>query len=153
MGTRLVSVTAARSMENPAPAPPPVRVPTEVREEFRTVELSVAPESVPAGATTTFPPAVVMRPFALTVRAGIDVEEPNVPTLEFTVASVPVTDPDPEAARSPVMAVIPPPPPPPGGAAHVPSARRKFAVPPPEGGTQPIAPAVNTVQGTGTGPG
>src|SRR5882672_8760500 len=45
------------------------------------------------------------------------------------------------AARFTVL----PPPPPPAGAVHVPSARRKFVVPPPEADTQPGKELVNTL--------
>src|SRR5262245_7794881 len=51
-------------------------------------------------------------------------------------------------AVSPVPAltlVTVPEPPPPGGTAHVPSARRKLAVPPPEAGTTPAAPVVKVL--------
>lgn len=71
-----------------------------------TFEARVVPVSVPAGAITTFDEAAVIKPLALTVNVGIDVDEPNVPTLELTVAKVIATEPGPVAVASPVKAVI-----------------------------------------------
>jgi hypothetical protein len=54
----------------------PARVPTEVSDEVTTLLASVVPVSVPAGAITTLPAAAVSWPSALTVKLGIDVDEP-----------------------------------------------------------------------------
>ncbi len=67
---------------------PPVSAPTEVSDDAVTPDASVAPVSVPAGATTALPEAAVIRPLALTVNDGIEVDEPNEPTLLLTVANV-----------------------------------------------------------------
>ena len=85
---------------------PVVIVPTLVNEEETTLELSVVPERVPAGATTAFPLAAVIKPFALTVNEGIEVEEPKLPMFELTVARVAAAAPGPEAVTSPVREVI-----------------------------------------------
>jgi hypothetical protein len=77
-----------------------VRVPTDVSEEVTTVEFNVVPVNVPAGAMTTLPLAAVMRPLALTVNVGMEVEEPNVPTFPLTVARV--------VARAPADVVMSP---------------------------------------------
>jgi hypothetical protein len=63
-------------------------VPTLVSDEARTFAASVAPVSVPAGATTAAVPAAVMRPLPLTVKVGMAVDEPNEPVLPLTVARV-----------------------------------------------------------------
>ena len=68
---------------------PVVTVPSEVKEELTTFAASVVPVSVPAGATTAEVDAAVIRPFALTVNEGMALDEPNAPTLLFTVARVP----------------------------------------------------------------
>ncbi len=65
-----------------------INVPTLVRLEAVTPEARVAPVRVPAGAITTLLLAAVISPFALTVNVGIDVEDPKVPTFEFTVVNV-----------------------------------------------------------------
>ena len=65
-----------------------VSVPTLVSEEFTTVEFNVVPLNVPAGATTTSVLIAVISPFPFTVIDGIAVEEPKLPTSEFTVANV-----------------------------------------------------------------
>lgn len=83
-----------------------VSVPTEVNEDVTTLAAKVVPVSVPAGAMTTLPEAAVISPFPLTVKVGIEVEEPNEPTLPLTVAKVAVTEPGPDAITSPVRAVI-----------------------------------------------
>ena len=76
----------------PIPALPVVanedNVPTEVSEDAVTPDARVAPVNVPAGATTALVEAAVIRPLALTVNAGMAVEEPKLPTLPFTVANV-----------------------------------------------------------------
>lgn len=84
---------------------PEVSAPTAVREDAVIVEFRLVPVRVPAGATTALPLAAVKRPFPFTVSEGIDVELPNVPVFEFTVASVRAALPGPEAAPSPVSAV------------------------------------------------
>jgi hypothetical protein len=81
-------------------------VPTDVSEDDTTDEFKVVPDSVPAGATTAFPDAAVIKPLAFTVKLGIEVLEPNDPVLELTVASVKAADPGPEAVASPVRAVM-----------------------------------------------
>jgi len=150
-GSVPVIVEEPRATVNPAPVAPPVSVPTLVRDDARTFAASVPPVSVPAGATTAFPLAAVINPFALTVNVGIEVEVPKLPTLLLTVASVVVRD-APGVETSPVSAGI--------CAAwrvpvtlvvretveKLPSARRKLTVPPPEAGTQPSAMLVNVVQ-------
>jgi hypothetical protein len=60
-------------------------VPTDVNDELTTLEAKVVPVKVPAGAITTFVEAAVIKPFALTVKDGIAVEEPNDPVFELTV--------------------------------------------------------------------
>ena len=82
------------------------RVPTLVRDEARTLDARVAPVSVPAGAITATEPAAVMSPLPFTVKVGIAVEEPKLPVLPFTVASVAATVPGPVAVRSPVSPVM-----------------------------------------------
>lgn len=74
-----------------------VSVPTEVSDEAVTPELSVAPDSVPAGATTTAVESAVIRPLPFAVMTGIAVEPPKLPVFAFTVAKVPaaVTFPEP----------------------------------------------------------
>jgi hypothetical protein len=81
----------------------PVNVPTDVREDAVTPEFNVAPDSVPAGAMTTLPEAAVISPLPFTVNVGILVDDPNEPTLEFTVASVVASAPA-EVVMSPVSA-------------------------------------------------
>ncbi len=76
-----------------APAASEVNVPTLVSDDAVTPLASVAPVSVPAGATTTAVDAAVMRPLALTVKVGIAVEDPKLPTLLLTVARVVVREP------------------------------------------------------------
>lgn len=71
-----------------------------------TLDARVVPVKVPAGAITTFPDAAVINPLAFTVKVGIEVELPKVPTFELTVAKVNDTDPGPVAVPSPVKAVI-----------------------------------------------
>jgi hypothetical protein len=85
---------------------PEIIVPTLVSEEDTTVAFRVVPDKVPAGAITVLPPAAVIRPLALTVKLGMDVEDPNDPTLELTVASVVAKDPVPEPVRSPVNDIV-----------------------------------------------
>jgi hypothetical protein len=63
-------------------------VPTEVSEELTTLELSVVPDKVPAGATTAVAPAAVIRPLPFTVKFGTDDAPPKEPVFEFTVARV-----------------------------------------------------------------
>ena len=72
----------------------PVRVPTLVSDDAVTPLASVAPVKVPAGAMTTLPEAAVTKPLPLTVNEGIDVDEPKLPTFEFTVARVAASVPD-----------------------------------------------------------
>jgi hypothetical protein len=80
-------------------------VPTDVSEELTTVELSVVPVRVPAGAITALPVTEVTRPLALIVIVGMLVDDPVVPA-EATVARVNVAEPGPEAVASPVRAVM-----------------------------------------------
>jgi len=80
-----------------------VRVPTDVSDELTTVEFRVVPVRVPAGAITALPDAAVIKPLALTVKVGIDVEEPKDPTLALTVAKVVAKEPA-EVVISPVRA-------------------------------------------------
>jgi hypothetical protein len=47
-----------------------------------------------------------MRPFALTVKVGIDVLDPNVPTLALTAAKVVAKDPVPEPVTSPIKVMV-----------------------------------------------
>jgi len=63
-------------------------VPTVVNEDAVTPDASVAPVSVPAGATTAAVVIEVVRPLALIVMTGMAVELPDVPAVA-TVASVP----------------------------------------------------------------
>jgi len=67
---------------------PVVIVPTLVRDEETTFDANVVPVNVPAGATTEFVLAAVIRPLPFTVNEGIAVEEPKLPVFVFTVASV-----------------------------------------------------------------
>ena len=60
-----------------------VSVPTLVSEEFTTVEFSVVPVNVPAGAMTTLELAAVIKPLPFTVKLGIAVEDPKLPTFVF----------------------------------------------------------------------
>ncbi len=85
------------------PNEPEVITPKEVKDEVTTLEASVVPVSVPAGAMTTLPLAAVIRPFALTVNVGIEVEDPKDPTFPFTVANVVARAPA-EVVMSPVSA-------------------------------------------------
>jgi hypothetical protein len=100
-----VIVEEERAKVKPDPVLPAVRVPTLVSDDVVTPEANVVPVSVLAGAITTFPEAAVIRPLPFTVKLGIDVDEPNDPTLEFTVesvvASVPLVVMSPE--RSPLV--------------------------------------------------
>ena len=81
-----------------------VSVPTEVREEAVTPEARVVPVRVPAGAMTAFPEAAVINPLPLTVKVGIEVEDPKDPTLPLTVARVVAVEPSVSkvAVKSPV---------------------------------------------------
>jgi hypothetical protein len=81
-------------------------VPSEVREEVTTFDARVVPVKVPAGATTAFVLAAVIKPLPFTVKLGIAVELPNDPVLELTVARVRVAEPGPAAVASPVKAVM-----------------------------------------------
>jgi hypothetical protein len=63
-------------------------VPTDVKLDAVTPAAKVEPVKVPAGAITALPEAAVINPFPFTVKVGIDVDEPNEPTLAFTVAKV-----------------------------------------------------------------
>ena len=81
----------------PFQVPVPI-VPTVVRLEVTTLEAKVVPVSVPAGATTAFVDAAVIRPLPLTVKLGIAVLDPKLPTFELTVASVKAA---PEVVASP----------------------------------------------------
>ena len=86
---------------------PAVTMPTEVNEEVTTVEFNVVPLSVPAGATTAFVLAAVIKPLPFTVITGMELAPPNEPVLEFTVASVATAEPpEPVAVTSPVKAVM-----------------------------------------------
>lgn len=71
-----------------------ISVPTLVSDDVTTFAAKVVPVSVPAGAITTFVEAAVTKPFPFTVNDGIAVEEPKLPTFEFTVASVAARVPD-----------------------------------------------------------
>ena len=73
---------------NPEMIDPEFNAPTPVSDEPVTPAASVAPVSVPAGATTATLLAAVIRPFPFTVNVGIAVEPPKDPTFPFTVASV-----------------------------------------------------------------
>src|SRR5689334_14635988 len=106
VGMNEVPVTAPDDVTAPAFQIPDVRVPTEVSDEAATPAASVVPVSVPAGATTALPEAAVMRPFALTVKVGIDVLDPNVPTLALTAAKVVAKDPVPEPVTSPIKVMV-----------------------------------------------
>lgn len=83
-----------------------VSVPTLVNDDVTTVELSVVPLSVPAGATTAAVVIPVVNPFALIVTTGMAVELPVVPAVA-TDASVAADEPGPVAVTSPVSAVMP----------------------------------------------
>lgn len=85
---------------------PETKFPTLVREEVTTVELSVVPERVPAGATTALPEAAVTRPLPLTVKVGMEVEEPKLPTFPLTVARVVPKEPVPKPVTSPVRVMV-----------------------------------------------
>ena len=89
----------------PCHTPVPI-VPTVVRLDVTTPEFNVVPLKVPAGATTAFPDAAVIRPFPLTVKLGIDVLDPKLPVFVLTVAKVNAEEPGPAAEPSPVNAVI-----------------------------------------------
>src|ERR1700688_3969161 len=84
---------------------PDANAPTLVRDEFTTPGARIEPVSVPAGAMTGFDPADVMRPLALTMKLGIEIDDPNEPTLELTVASVVAVAPGPVPVTSPVSEV------------------------------------------------
>ena len=62
--------------------------------------------SVPAGATTTLDDAAVMRPLPLTVNDGMEVVDPKLPVLEFTMASVVAMLPVPLPVTSPVSVMV-----------------------------------------------
>ena len=81
-------------------------VPTDVREEAVTPEAKVAPVNVPAGAMTTLPEAAVINPLALTVKVGMEVDEPKLPVLLLTVAKVAANDPVPDPVTSPVKVIV-----------------------------------------------
>jgi hypothetical protein len=70
------------------PATRLVIVPKLVNEDAVTPAARVAPESVPAGATTGLVVAAVTRPLPVTVMAGIAVPLPHAPVLVLTVARV-----------------------------------------------------------------
>jgi hypothetical protein len=95
----------------PCQTPVPI-VPTVVSEEVTTVDARAVPVKVPAGAITAVEPAAVISPLALTVKVGIAVEEPKLPVLPFTDASVKappeprVASPDMvSASKSPLLSV------------------------------------------------
>jgi len=96
---RSAFVTSPVAVSDPVTVRPAI-VPRPVSDDETTFDASVVPVNVPAGAITTFPPAAVSKPFALTVKFGIDVDDPNEPTFEFTVARV--------VARAPDAVVISP---------------------------------------------
>lgn len=81
-------VTPCKREVPPVPTVSAVSVPTLVSDDAVTPLAKVFPERVPAGAITTVVPTAVVSPFALTVKTGIAVEEPNEPTFPLTVASV-----------------------------------------------------------------
>ena len=97
----------------PDPVAPPVNVPVLVKDDASTLEASVAPVSVPAGATTAAVVCAVTRPLPVVVKTGMAVDEPTEPGLPLTVARVATAEPGPVAVTSPVSAEIPFPPPPP----------------------------------------
>ena len=97
-----VEVTESSALVLPEMANDP-KVPTEVRDELTTVALRVVPVRVPAGAMTALPEAAVMSPLPLTVKVGMDVEDPKVPTFPLTVARVVARDPA-DVVMSPVRA-------------------------------------------------
>lgn len=76
----------------------PASVPTLVNDEAKTFEANVAPDSVPAGATTAAVVMPVVKPLALMVITGIAVLPPVVPAdaTEANVVTFPaeVTSPD-----------------------------------------------------------
>ena len=80
--------------------------PKEVREEAVTVELIVVPVSVPAGAITAAVEAAVASPLPFNVITGIAVDDPKVPVLELTVASVPVIAVAPLPDKSPDRVIV-----------------------------------------------
>ena len=85
--TRSALVMSPVAVNEPVTTSPEM-VPRLVREELTTFEASVVPVSVPAGAITALPPAAVIKPLPLTVKFGIDVDDPKLPVLVFTVARV-----------------------------------------------------------------
>ena len=82
-----------------------VMVPKEVRDDAVTPDASVAPVSVPAGATTASVVIEVVRPLALIVMTGMAVEPPVVPALA-TDASVVAIVVVPEPVISPVRVTV-----------------------------------------------
>ena len=76
----------------------PANVPTDVNDEVITFEANVAPDNVPAGATTAAVVMDVVKPLALIVITGIAVLPPVVPAdaTEANVVTFPaeVTSPD-----------------------------------------------------------
>ena len=71
-----VMVLAVAMVPKPEAMEPPVKIPTEVKEEVITVEFKVLPVRVAAGAMTTAVLAAVNLPWASTVKVGMAVEEP-----------------------------------------------------------------------------
>jgi len=81
-------------------------VPTDVRDELTTVEFKVVPDRVPAGAMTALPDAAVISPLPLTVKVGMEVDDPKDPVLLLTVARVAAKDPVPLPVTSPVRVIV-----------------------------------------------
>lgn len=79
--------------------------PRDFKDEAVTLEASVVPVTVPAGAITAFPAASVINPLALTVKFGIDVDDPNDPTFVLTVARVALIAVAPEPLTSPLKVI------------------------------------------------
>ena len=98
-----VEVPTARV--KPEPVAPLVSVPVPVMDEPVTVAFKVAPERVPAGATTAAVEIPVVRPLASIVTTGMAVEEPVVPA-DATEARVVVIAVAPEPVRSPESVTV-----------------------------------------------
>jgi hypothetical protein len=100
------------SIDNVPAEPPVLTNPLVVKlarvamEAVTTLDAKVVPVNVPAGATTAFVDAAVIRPLPLTVKLGIALDDPKDPVFVLTVASVRTADPGPLAVPSPVRAVI-----------------------------------------------
>jgi len=84
-GSRL-TVTVFEAADEVKLVPPEIDRVSVKRSIFSEPESPVTVNAVPTAAVVT----AVTNPFALTVTTGIRVCEPNDPTLELTVANVPV---------------------------------------------------------------